>query len=75
MAIVTYVLLSATHSGLAGRFNPEILGLTLTKALLVLFFEFAVVKLGCYLVNIQNGTAVLDLIAYGGYKFVGCVLL
>jgi hypothetical protein len=31
------------------------------------------VKLGCYVLNITGSAQVVDLVAYGGYKFVGWV--
>lgn len=70
MALVTYVLLAAVLTGIQGRFDPQILGAASTKAFLVVLVEFLVVKLGCYLLNIQGGQ-VMELAAYGGYKFVG----
>jgi hypothetical protein len=75
MALVTYILLCALHAGLQARFHPEVLGLSASKALAVLVTEFLLIKLGCYLLNIQEQGQVMDLFAYGGYKFVGCVLL
>ena len=52
MAFVTYILLAALHSGLNSRFHPEILGITASKALAVVLFDFCFVKSGCYLLNI-----------------------
>lgn len=52
MAIVTYILLAALHSGLNARFHPEILGITASKALAVVLLDFLFVKSGCYLLNI-----------------------
>jgi len=71
MALVTYVLLSAVQSGLNGNFTPEILGTSCYKALAVVLLEFLFVKLGCYLLNIAGTSTVVDLVSYGGYKFVG----
>lgn len=53
MALVTYILLAALHSGLQSRFHPEILGVTASKALAVVLLDFLFVKLGCYFLNIQ----------------------
>lgn len=53
MALVTYILLAALHSGLQSRFHPEILGVTASKALAVVLLDFLFVKLGCYFMNIQ----------------------
>ncbi|KAF8989923.1 YIF1-domain-containing protein [Cyathus striatus] len=74
MAIVTYVLLVALQSGLELRFRPQILGESASRALLVVFLDFAFVKLGCYILGIQGSSQVIDLVAYGGYKFVGVIL-
>jgi protein transport protein YIF1 len=70
MALVTYVLLISIQSGLSSRFSPEVLGTSLSKALAVLIFEFFVMKIGCYILNIPGQSQFLDLVAYGGYKFV-----
>lgn len=53
MALVTYILLAALHSGLNSRFHPEILGVTASKALAVVLLDFFFVKGGCYFLNIQ----------------------
>ncbi|ETW75373.1 hypothetical protein HETIRDRAFT_67728 [Heterobasidion irregulare TC 32-1] len=74
MAFVTYVLLAALQSGLQSRFDPEILGLTATTALFIVFADFLVLKGGCYILGIQSSSPVVDLMAYCGYKFVGVIL-
>ncbi|KAG8742795.1 hypothetical protein FRC10_000905 [Ceratobasidium sp. 414] len=71
MALVTYVLVAAVKTGVTGRFNPEVLGLTASKALAIVLVECAVVRLGCYFLNIQSTGQFIDLLAFGGYKFVG----
>lgn len=72
MALVTYTLLSALASGLQSRFHPEVLGYSLSKALLVVVAEFCAIKLGCYLLDVRgSGASGVELIGYGGYKFVG----
>ncbi|OCF33641.1 ER to Golgi transporter Yif1 [Kwoniella heveanensis BCC8398] len=74
MALVTYTLLSALASGLQSRFHPEVLGLSLSKALAVVILEFCAIKLGCYLLDVRGGGASgVELIGYGGYKFVGII--
>ena len=73
MALVTYILLVALQSGLQGRFHPEVLGKSASRAFAVLLLDFAFVKTGCYFLNVQGSSQAVDLIAYGGYKFVGCV--
>ena len=60
MALVTYILLAALHSGLNARFHPEILGITASKALAVVLLDLVFVKGGCYLLNIPVSTNVLE---------------
>jgi protein transport protein YIF1 len=74
MAFVTYILVAALQSGLQSRFHPEIFGVVATKAIVVLVLDFLFVKGGCYLLGIQGTNPIVDLLAYGGYKFVGCVV-
>ncbi|OJA07821.1 hypothetical protein AZE42_03416 [Rhizopogon vesiculosus] len=74
MALVTYILVSAFQTGLQERFHPQILGSSATRALVVVLLDFLFVKCGCYLLNVQGTGQVVDLIAYGGYKFVGVIL-
>ncbi|KAH9992011.1 YIF1-domain-containing protein [Russula compacta] len=73
MAFVTYILLAALQSGLQSRFHPEIFGVVATKAIVVLLLDFLFVKGGCYLLGIQGSNPIVDLFAYGGYKFVGVI--
>ncbi|KAG2033180.1 YIF1-domain-containing protein [Suillus americanus] len=74
MALVTYILVAAFQTGLQERFHPQILGSSATRALLVVLLDFLFVQCGCYLLNVQGTGQVVDLIAYGGYKFVGVIL-
>ncbi|KAL4080023.1 hypothetical protein V8B97DRAFT_1864484 [Scleroderma yunnanense] len=74
MAFVTYILMAALQTGLQDRFHPQILGASASRALVVLLLDFLFVKGGCYLLNIQGSAQVVDLVAYGGYKFVGVIL-
>jgi hypothetical protein len=73
MALVTYILLAALQTGLQERFHPKVLGESASRALAVVLLDFAFVKIGCYFLNVQGSSQVVDLIAYGGYKFVGYV--
>jgi hypothetical protein len=78
MAITTYVLLTAFASGLHSRWDPELLGTAFTKALLVVAFECAFIKLGCYLLGVSSvngGGGITDLLGWTGYKFVEYVVL
>ncbi|KNZ50824.1 hypothetical protein VP01_421g7 [Puccinia sorghi] len=74
MALMTYILLSGAVAGSKGRFDPELLSIAASQALGVIFLEFCCIKLGCYLLNIQGDGAVIDLVAYSGYKFVGIII-
>ena len=49
----------------------QILGESASRATAVVFLDFCFVKLGCYILNIQGSSQVIDILAYGGYKFVG----
>jgi len=73
MALVTYVLLISIQSGLSSRFSPEVLGTSLSKALAVLVLELVFVKVGCYILNIPGQSTIIDLVSYGGYKFVSII--
>lgn len=73
MAFVTYILLAALQSGLQSRFHPEIFGVVATKAIVVILLDFLFVKGGCYLLGVQASSPIVDLLAYGGYKFIGYV--
>ncbi|KAJ3862412.1 YIF1-domain-containing protein [Lentinula novae-zelandiae] len=74
MAFVTYVLISAFHSGLQSRFHPKILGESASSALAVVIVDFLFVYIGCYLLNVQASKQAVDIVAYSGYKFVGVIL-
>lgn len=74
MSVVTYVLLVSVIRGIESRFHPEVLGLVLSRAVGIIVFEFVLIKLGCYLLNIIGEHTVVDLLAYSGYKFVGVIL-
>ncbi|KAI5451567.1 Protein transport protein yif1 [Naganishia albida] len=75
MALVTYTLLCGLASGLQNRFHPEVLGYSLSKALGVVITEFLVIRLGCYLLDVRGtGASGVELIGYGGYKFVGIIV-
>ncbi|KAJ9119155.1 hypothetical protein QFC22_003646 [Naganishia vaughanmartiniae] len=75
MALVTYTLLCGLAAGLQNRFHPEVLGYSLSKALAVVVTEFLIIRLGCYLLDVRGGGASgVELIGYGGYKFVGIIV-
>lgn len=48
------------------------LGASFFRAMVVVIVEFCFIKLGCYLLDVRGGGASgVELIGYGGYKFVG----
>ncbi|KZV70137.1 hypothetical protein PENSPDRAFT_579791, partial [Peniophora sp. CONT] len=65
----------ALPSGLQDKFHPEILGVTGSKSVFVLLCDFVFVKIGCYLLGVQGSGPVVDLLSYGGYKFVGVIVM
>ncbi|KAG5643672.1 hypothetical protein DXG03_000503 [Asterophora parasitica] len=74
MALVTYILLCALHAGLQKQFHTKVLGDSASRAVVVLLLDFVFVKLGCYFLNVPGTGQVVDLVAYGGYKFIGVIL-
>lgn len=82
MAFVTYVLLIAYHLGQQGRFTPEIFSMAASRGLGVVLLEVVFMKAAFYFFPASalpsgsggSGAALLDLVAYSGYKFVGVVL-
>ena len=49
----------------------QILGESASRATVVVLLDFCFIKLGCYILNIQGSSQAVDIVAYGGYKFVG----
>ncbi|KAI8622752.1 hypothetical protein BC830DRAFT_1234900, partial [Chytriomyces sp. MP71] len=70
MAFVTYVLTVGITLNSRKKFEPEVLGMTSSTALVIIAFEVLVFKLACYLLNVVTEVPFLDLISYCGYKFV-----
>ncbi|KAK2731637.1 hypothetical protein FQN55_004533 [Onygenales sp. PD_40] len=73
MALLTYIILSTALAGLRGSFHPELLGSITTTAIAVVIFEILCLKIAMYILNINNDSQLLDLMAYSGYKFVGII--
>jgi len=73
MAYVTYVLVAGLVLGMQDRFSPEMLGIHASSALAWTVFEIIVELVTMYITNIQTNLKTLDLIAYGGYKYVGII--
>jgi hypothetical protein len=53
------------------RFSPEMLGIHASSALAWSVIEIIVELVTLYITNIQTNLKTLDLLAYGGYKYVG----
>ena len=49
----------------------QIIGESASRAIVVVLLDFCFIKLGCYILNIQGSSQAVDIVAYGGYKFVG----
>ena len=64
-----------TDVNLFVRFTPEVLGMTASSALVITLIEVLLIKFGCYILNIASDVVFLDIVAYAGYKYVGCVHL
>jgi len=71
MAFITYVLIIGFSLG--DKFTPDVLGIISTTALFTNLFEIVGIKLSLYLLNSPT-IALLDILAYVGYKYVGLVL-
>lgn len=74
MAAVTYVLLVGLVLGLRRAFQPEKLGVTATGAIIFIILEVLLVKLGAYLLSLDNGVAIIDMLAIIGYNFVPLIV-
>lgn len=55
------------------RFSPELLGVQASSALVWLIMEVLAVLLSLYLVTVNTDLTTIDLLAFSGYKYVGCV--
>lgn len=62
------------HYGAPFRFSPELLGVQASSALVWLVMEVLAVLLSLYLVTVNTDLTTIDLLAFSGYKYVGCVL-
>lgn len=74
MATVTYVLLVGVLLGLRKAFHPHQLGGTASVALIFIFCEVVLVKLGAYLLSLGNEVFLLDMLAIIGYNFVPLIV-
>ena len=82
MSLITYVLLCALVYGNAGKFNPEVIPDVTTKCFITQVLEVLFVRLGLYLLvtsqqqhhpntQVIKVVAILDLLSYTGYKYLG----
>jgi hypothetical protein len=72
MSFITYVLLCAMVYGNAGQFSPEVLPQVATWCFVTQILEVLGIRFGFYMM--QAPVALLDLLSYTGYKYLGlCV--
>eukprot|EP00466_Bigelowiella_natans_P009166 jgi/Bigna1/87667/estExt_fgenesh1_pg.C_220220 len=73
MAFITYILVFAYALGVDNRFNPEVLSLTASWAMVMLMLEVMMLWGGFWFLNVEavRRPYLLDLLAYCSYKFVG----
>jgi len=69
MSLLTYVLLCALCYGNAGKFDPEVLPDITSKCVVTQILEVIAIRVGFYLM--EAPVAILDLISYTGYKYLG----
>eukprot|EP00470_Lotharella_oceanica_P012371 CAMPEP_0170194248 /NCGR_PEP_ID=MMETSP0040_2-20121228/58805_1 /TAXON_ID=641309 /ORGANISM="Lotharella oceanica, Strain CCMP622" /LENGTH=301 /DNA_ID=CAMNT_0010443123 /DNA_START=11 /DNA_END=917 /DNA_ORIENTATION=- len=76
MGFITYILLLAYALGLDNRFNPEVLSLTASWAMVALMLEVMVFWGGLWFLNVETAKRpyFLDLLAYTSYKFLGIIV-
>jgi len=68
---VFYLVLRVLCPVPISRFSPEMLGIHASSALAWTVFEIIVELVTMYITSIQTNLKTLDLLAYGGYKYVG----
>jgi hypothetical protein len=69
MSFITYVLLCAMVYGNAGQFSPQVLPQVATLCFACQIAEVLTIRFGIYL--LQAPVAMLDLLSYTGYKYLG----
>ncbi|XP_047110270.1 protein YIF1B isoform X1 [Schistocerca piceifrons] len=73
MAYLTYVVVAGLMLGTQNRFSPEMIGIHASSALAWLVVEIVVEMITLYVTSIQTKLKTLDLVAFGGYKYVGMI--
>ncbi|CAD6231728.1 GSCOCG00001557001-RA-CDS [Cotesia congregata] len=71
MAFLTYVVIAGLSLGTQERFTPEQLGIIASTALAWGIIELVVHTITLYVMNLDTSLRTLDMVAYGGYKYVG----
>lgn len=73
MAFATYIMLCGFTQGQAGKFKPDVISSLVTKATIGWAIETVILKAS--LLTLGSGDApTLDVVAYGGYAFIGVSL-
>ncbi|XP_057337172.1 protein YIF1B [Microplitis mediator] len=71
MAFLTYVVIAGLSLGTQERFTPEQLGIIASSALAWGIIELLVHTISLYVMNLDTSLKTFDMLAYGGYKYVG----
>ncbi len=69
MAFITYTLLSGYALGAKDKFTPEVLGMTASTCMVLLFLEVVMAKIAFYVIGTPSSPRIFDLIAYFTYKY------
>mmetsp|Transcript_31677 Transcript_31677/g.57326 ORF Transcript_31677/g.57326 Transcript_31677/m.57326 type:complete len:367 (-) Transcript_31677:206-1306(-) len=69
MSLLTYVLLCALCYGNAGKFDPDVLPGVMSKCVVTQILEVIAIRIGFYFM--EAPVAILDLLSYTGYKYLG----
>ena len=80
MAFFTYVIVMSycyASAHINSAFDPELIGVLASSALVALILETAVVRLGLYLIAADSLSLphLLDLVAFISYKYVHCIVV
>ncbi|CAN6466166.1 unnamed protein product [Victoria cruziana] len=73
MSFGTYVVLAGFAMGLTGKFSPEAVALQFSKGLIGWSLQILLLKAAIYFLG-TDAAPLLDVVAYGGYAFVGVSL-
>lgn len=73
MAYVTYVLVAGFVLGMQQRFSPEQISIQASSSLAWCIIEILLYHCILYIANIETSLKSLDLLAYGGYKFIAII--